>query len=171
MRGIDLQIPKFGKELLTPGDFVFWEARHEDGHVVREAMGGLYRQIDRSQLKSFLLVTSGGEALFEAFVPPGATGHNLCYRRTEETGGDGRYVVFKVGWAPYGPVVITDAIRADVAEKWHQRCERCRTVTAYSDWPTLPDRTHPEGIFSPPVPMPLEGEHFALQDGLLTLTR
>lgn len=106
-RGIDALVPEYGRELLSPADFVYWEALYTDGTALRETDGQPYSAIDRAKLASFRLI-HGGEALLETFPPPGATGWNLVYRRRTQMGTDGRRVVIIVGWAPMGPVIVVD---------------------------------------------------------------
>lgn len=83
---------------------VTWEAEYDDGVVLREAQGGLYRQIQRNRLRVFRLV-SPGEVLLELFAGDGRTGQNLVYRRRTLMGqGAGNTVWFIAGWVPSGPV-------------------------------------------------------------------
>lgn len=101
---------------------VTWEAVSHDGTVLREREGARYRQIDRTNLKSFRLVTPG-EILLETFTGPGRHGRGLCYRRRtvmyQETGR--RVVKFLVGWVPAGPVYLLDpsSENVDVQETWN----------------------------------------------------
>lgn len=107
MRGL---LPELPRNLLTAGDIVTWEAEYIGGATLREREGALYRQIDRDRLTSFKLV-SPGEVLLEAFVPVGASGHNLIYRRRTVTNQDGRRVIFLIGFAPMGPAFLVDPAR------------------------------------------------------------
>jgi hypothetical protein len=104
VRGIELLRPRYAPGLLHPADVATWEALHEDGTVLREREGAVYRQIDRSQLSAFRIVQAG-ELLLEMLPPAGATGRNLVYRRRTTLGSGGRDVLFVVGWVPMGPAV------------------------------------------------------------------
>jgi hypothetical protein len=120
--------PGFAPRLaeLVPGDLVTWEADYDDGTVLREAAGAHSSQIDRDRLVRFRLV-GPGETLLDMAPPPGATGHNLIYRRRiaaryQTSGAVGisqkrRRVIFLVGWAPMGPVVMVDPAAATVREE------------------------------------------------------
>lgn len=108
-RGIGALIPGYEKSLLVAADTAYWEALYDDGTVLSEADGGLYPAIERGRLSSFRLI-HGGETLVEAFVPVGATGYNLVYRRRTALGqsGAGRSVLFIFGYVPMGPVFVVD---------------------------------------------------------------
>ena len=142
-RGLDALVPNLDDGLLSPADFVYWEALYTDGSVLRETDGKSYSAIDRSRLVSFQLI-HGGETLLEMFPPPGATGRNLVYRRRTQMGTYGRRVLVIVGWAPMGPVVVVDPAGA-----------------AYSEAPGF-DPSIPE--LSPPQPMPGEPKEMLLSD-------
>lgn len=106
-RGLDALVPKYERDLLTPADFSYWEVLYDDGTTQRETDGKPYSTIDRSRLASFRIV-HGGETLIETFPPPGATGHNLVFRRRTQVGDLGRRVIFVFGWAPMGPIFSLD---------------------------------------------------------------
>ena len=106
-RGLDAIVPKYRQELMSPEDFVYWEAAYVDGTALRETDGQPYSSIDRSKLTSFRIV-HGGETLIETFIPDGATGYNLVYRRRTQVGVDGRRVLIILGWAPMGPIFVLD---------------------------------------------------------------
>ena len=109
-RGLDAIVPKYAKELMSVADFVYWEAQYKDGTVLRETDGKTYADIDRLVLASFRIV-HGGETLIETFIPDGASGRNLVYRRRTQVGSDGRRVLVILGWAPMGPIFILDPVR------------------------------------------------------------
>lgn len=136
--GLDLKIPKLPADRLRAGDFVTWEALYDDGTLAREVEGVLYRSIDRPALRSFRL-TAGGETLVEAFVPEGATGRNLLYRRRTGTGTH-RTVRHLIAWVPMGPVLLLDAAAGTYR------------VEPYFTW-AIED-------FDPPTARANEGEHF-----------
>lgn len=147
-RGLDAIVPGYEPELMSPADFVYWEALYADGTVLRETDGQPYAAIDRSKLSSFRLI-HGGEPLIETWPPPGATGRNLVYRRRTQFGNDGRRVIFLLAWMPMGPVFVIDPKAATVRE------------AAGFD---------PEDAeLAPPEPMPGEPNNMLpLQDYLLT---
>lgn len=107
--GVDLLRPQYVKTMLVSADTAYWEALYQDGTVLSEAAGGKYMLIDRTALRSFKIVHNG-ESVIEIFPPPGATGHNLVYRRRTSLGasGAGRGVVIIMGWAPMGPIFVVD---------------------------------------------------------------
>lgn len=135
--------PEYPKTLFRQADLVSWEALYNDGSMHFEHQGAKYGQIDRSRLEEFRLL-KGGELLFAAWPPPGASGRNLVYRRRTGLAAGRRRVWFVVGWYPMGPVT---AIYPDEAEY--------RTVQAFGDHPDL----------AMPALRPHEGE---LSDDLLS---
>lgn len=96
LRGINLP-----SQRMYPADMVTWEAHYGDGHVLREAEGALYREIDRPRLVSFKLVYPG-EVLFDLHVEGGDAQSRLVYRRrTALSIGEGRVPLgFLLGWVP-----------------------------------------------------------------------
>jgi len=135
-----------------PATSVYWEAEYGDGTVLKEAAGGLYRQIDRSALKAFRLVAPG-EILLELFVGDGRTGHNLMYRRRTMMGlgsgkPSGKSVWFLAGWVPQGPVF---SIQPDTMQS-HQAAR-------------LTEGAGPLGVVQP---IPAEGEMWTLDELLHT---
>ena len=148
-RGIDLQLPQYEDQaLVAPGDAVMWEVEYDDSTYLRQDMGAQYKDIDRNRLRAFRL-TLGGDLLVHAPLPDGATGQNLLFRRRVEFGmgghaGPQRRVVHMIAWVPMGPVLVLD-----IAD------------------PQAQVRTHDTFIigdpdFQPPVPVPMEGEHFTI---------
>jgi hypothetical protein len=89
-------------------DLTSWEAALRGGTVQREVEGVLYKDINRPLLQSFRLINAG-EIIMESFVPDGATGNNLCYRRRTAISHGGAWrTVYMVAWVPMGPVIVVD---------------------------------------------------------------
>jgi len=131
----------------VPAFMVSWEAESDDGSVLRERDGALYSQIDRTNLKTFRLV-SPGEILIEAPIKGGRTGWDLCYRRRTRmetgSGATGGSVWFLVGFVPMGPAMAFNSATLD-----------------YRDAPRFGN--DPNGLFAAPTPHPDEGEFFMFE--------
>jgi hypothetical protein len=126
---------------------VSWEAESLDGSVLRERDGAKYGEIDRSNLKSFRLV-SPGEILLEAPMKDGRTGRDLCYRRrtriSHGIGDTPKDVWFLIGFVPMGPVMALNPMSMEY-----------QTALRFG--------TDSQGLFAAPTPHPDEGEHFVFE--------
>lgn len=122
---------------------ISWEAESHDGSVLRERDGHTYREIPRTNLKSFRLV-SPGQILLETFTDANRPGRGLCYRRrTVLKQGTGRtQVYYIVGWVPLGPVYVLDV--------------SSEQVSVYGRWG--------EDGWTAPQPIPEEGEEFTFTE-------
>lgn len=122
---------------------IFWEAHYIDGTHISEARGAKYSQIDRANLRTFLLRDNEGP-LVELAAEEGRTGWNLVYRRrTTLIPGQGQSVVYMLGWVPMGPIIAVDS-------------DNFQIYQASSFIPNDP-------MFYPPVQHAWEGERWGIE--------
>jgi hypothetical protein len=118
-------------------DSIFWEARYEDGSVLRQ-LDGHYKDIDRSSIESMAL-TYDGTDLLSVHISSALRDRFFWRRRTKVTQGGPATVHFLIGYFPKGPIHILDSDTGQV-------------YTGQSD------ELHDIVDFSMPTPHPHEGE-------------
>jgi hypothetical protein len=111
---------------------IWWEVTYGDGTTHSEARGAQYKDIDRTNLASFLLRDNEGPIV--ELTPDGQrTGHNLVYRRrVVSIQGFQPETVYVLGWIPQGPIF---GIAPDSHEVWES-----------------PEWIVGDSVFYPPVP-------------------
>lgn len=87
-------------------DSIFWEARYEDGSVLRQP-DGHYKDIDRDKLAVFALVYEDRD-LLAVSMSEDFRARFFWRRRTRRTLGGSSTVHFLVGFGPTGPIHVLD---------------------------------------------------------------